>query len=282
MSLRGASTRGSLRAPLAGSDGERENVDMSSIFITGSADGLGLMAARLLIDDGHAVTLHARDAARGEQALAGAPGAAGVLVGDLARMRAVRELADAANAQGRFDAVIHNAGVGYRERRIITEDGFEHILAINVLAPYLLTALMDRSARLVYLSSGMSQMGDPDFDDLQWERRAWNGSQAYSDSKLMDAALASAVARRWPQVSANAVDPGWVATKMGGAGAPGDLAEGPRTQAWLAGDPTTASVSGGYFYHRRPREPAPLVDDEAFQEQLLTRCGELTGVTLPG
>jgi NAD(P)-dependent dehydrogenase (short-subunit alcohol dehydrogenase family) len=85
---------------------------MSRVFITGSADGLGLMAARLLIADGHEVLLHARSRARGEEALLGAPGAAGVLVGDLSSIRQTRELADSVNAEGRFDAVIHNAGVG--------------------------------------------------------------------------------------------------------------------------------------------------------------------------
>ena len=112
----------------------------------------------------------------------GAPGAAGVLVGDLSSIRQTRELADSVNAEGRFDAVIHNAGVGYRERRAETEDGLEHVFVINVLAPFLLTALVERPDRLIYLSSGMHQSGDPDFADLQWEQRRWNSAQAYADS----------------------------------------------------------------------------------------------------
>ena len=113
------------------------------------------MAARLLIADGHEVFLHARSRARGNEALLAAPGAAGVLVGDLSSLRQTRELADSVNAQGRFDAVIHNAGVGYREPRTATEDGLEHVFVINVLAPFLLTALVERPDRLIYLSSGM-------------------------------------------------------------------------------------------------------------------------------
>ena len=245
---------------------------MSRVFITGSADGLGLMAARLLIADGHEVFLHARSRVRGDEALLGAPGAAGVLVGDLSSLRQTRELADSVNAQGRFDAVIHNAGVGYREPRTATEDGLEHVFVINVLAPLLLTALVERPDRLIYLSSGMHQSGDPDFADLQWEQRRWNSAQAYADSKLLDAALAFIVAGRWPEVSANAVEPGWVATKMGGAGAPDDMAEAPLTQVWLAVDSETADITGGYFYHRRPRRPALLAQDRELHQRCSRRA----------
>jgi NAD(P)-dependent dehydrogenase (short-subunit alcohol dehydrogenase family) len=254
---------------------------MSRVFITGSADGLGLMAAELLIADGHEVFLHARSTARAEEALLSAPGAAGALVGDLSSIRETVELADSVNAEGRFDAVIHNAGVGYRERRAETADGLEHVFAINVLAPFLLTALVQRPDRLIYLSSGMHQSGRPDFADLQWEQRRWNGAQAYADSKLLDAALAFIVAARWPEVSANAVEPGWVATKMGGAGAPDDMAQAPLTQVWLAVDAETAGVTGGYFYHRRPRAPAPVAHDRDVHQLLLESCSSLTGVELP-
>ena len=255
---------------------------MTTVLVTGSADGLGLMAARQLIAEGHEVTVHGRSDSRADDARAAAPGAAGTLAGDLSSVLAVRELAAAADEAGPFDGVIHNAGVGFRERRAETDDGLEHVFAINVLAPYLLTALMARPRRLVYLSSGMSRGGDPDVSDLQWERRRWSSSQAYSDSKLMDAALALAVARRRPDVRSNAVDPGWVATRMGGAGAPDDLKLGGETQAWLAaGEDPGADVTGGYLYHRRPREVNRLARDEAFQDRLLEACAELTGVELP-
>jgi NAD(P)-dependent dehydrogenase (short-subunit alcohol dehydrogenase family) len=131
-----------------------------------------------------------------------------------------------------------------------------------------------------YLSSGMHQAGAPDFADLQWEQRRWDDAQAYSDSKLLDAALAFIVATRWSDVAANAVEPGWVATKMGGAGAPDDLTQGPLTQVWLAASPETAEITGGYFYHQRPRRPAPLAHDNKLQQLLLESCASLTGVTL--
>jgi NAD(P)-dependent dehydrogenase (short-subunit alcohol dehydrogenase family) len=181
------------------------------------------MAANLLIEQGHDVILHARSPARAADARAAAPGASGVLVGDLASIAQTRRLADQLGEAGPFDAFIHNAAVGYREpRREVTGD-LEHVFAVNTLAPYLLTALTTRPARLVFLSSGLHRQGEVRFDDLQYERRRWSGTQAYADSKLYDAVLAAAVAARWPEVYSNAVEPGWVATKMGGPGAPDDL-----------------------------------------------------------
>jgi NAD(P)-dependent dehydrogenase (short-subunit alcohol dehydrogenase family) len=255
---------------------------MAKVLITGSADGLGLMAAQQLVAAGHEVVVHGRDRERADDALRAAPGAAGALEGDLSSIAETRSVADQANAAGPFDAVIHNAAVGFRERRIETVDGLEHVFAINVLAPYLLTALIAAPARLVYLSSGMHHGGDPDLSDLEWKRRQWSGAQAYSDSKLFDLALALAVARRWPSVRSNAVEPGWVATKMGGRGAPDDLDLGADTQAWLAtSDDPAATVTGGYFYHRRPRAFDPAAADVALQDGLLGVCAELTEVTLP-
>jgi NAD(P)-dependent dehydrogenase (short-subunit alcohol dehydrogenase family) len=255
---------------------------MSRVLITGSADGLGLLAARRLLGEGHDVVLHARNDSRAADARQAAPGAASVLVGDLAGIDETRKLAEQATAAGPFDAVIHNAAVGYRERRRqVTADGLAHVFAVNVLAPYLLTALVPAPARLVYLSSGMHRSGDPDLADLQWERKRWNGSQAYADSKLWDTVLAFAVARRWPAVRSNAVDPGWVATKMGGRGAPDDLEQGAVTQAWLAtSDDPGATGTGGLFHHQRPRDTHPAAHDPAVQEGLLAACAALTGVEL--
>lgn len=257
---------------------------MSRVLVTGSADGLGRLAAAQLVREGHEVVLHARSEARGRQALDGVPDAAGVLIGDLASIAQTHALAERANAGGRFDAVIHNAALGYQvSDRSETEDGLAAVFAVNVLAPYLLTALMTRPDRLVYLSSGMHTGGDPALDDLQWRERRWNGVQAYSDSKLFDLVLAYAVARRWPEVRSNGVTPGWVATKMGGRGAPDDLELGADTQAWLAvSDDPAARVSGRYLYHRTERAADPAASDPAVQDGLLAACAGLTGVELPG
>jgi NAD(P)-dependent dehydrogenase (short-subunit alcohol dehydrogenase family) len=255
---------------------------MSTVFITGSADGLGAMAARRLVAEGHEVVLHARSPQRADEAMREVPGAAAALHGDLSSIEQIRGVAEQAQARGRFDAVIHNAGVGYREpRRIETVDGLSHLFAINVLAPYLLTALMAWPQRLVYLSSGMHRGGDPSTDDLQWTTRRWQGAQAYSDSKLFDTALAFAVARRHPELLSNAVTPGWVATKMGGAGAPDDLSQGDETQAWLAvSDDAAAQATGQLFYHLRPIDASPAASDADVQDRLLDACRGLTGESL--
>jgi len=255
---------------------------MARVFITGSADGLGKMAAQLLVEEGHKVVLHARNDARGKDAMTGVPGAETVVIGDLSSVRQSQSVADQVNALGAFDAVIHNAAVGYREgRRIETENGLPHVFAINTLAPYILTALIHKPKRLVYLSSGLHQQGDARLKDLRWEHRSWQGLQAYSDSKLHDVLLAFAVARLWPDVLSNAVEPGWVATKMGGPSATDDLDQGHRTQAWLAiSDDAEAKVSGEYFYHMRRRTPKVATRDVSVQNRLLDECRKLSGVNL--
>jgi NAD(P)-dependent dehydrogenase (short-subunit alcohol dehydrogenase family) len=256
---------------------------VSRVFITGSAAGLGLMAGRLLAGQGHEVTLHARSQARAEDARSALPQAGHVVVGDLSSMEQTRAVAEQVNARGRFDAVIHNAGVGYREpRRAQTADGLEHVFAVNVLAPYLLTALITRPRRLVYLSSGMHTGGSADLADPQWASRRWNGAQAYADSKLFDVLLAFGVARRWRGVRSNSVEPGWVATKMGGPGAPDDLSLAPVTQAWLAvSDDPAALATGQHFYHQRIQPVHPDAHSARYQDALLGYCGELTGTPLP-
>jgi NAD(P)-dependent dehydrogenase (short-subunit alcohol dehydrogenase family) len=256
---------------------------MARILITGSTDGLGLMTATVLAEQGHGVTLHARNHQRAGDARRALPRAEAVVIGDLSTISGMGEVARQANAAGRYDVVIHNVGIGYREpRRVETNDGLEHVFAVNVLAPYLLTALITPPDRLIYVSSGMHRGGDADLSDPQWARRGWNGSQAYSDSKLFDVVLACAVARRWPTVLSNSLEPGWVSTKMGGPGAPDDLSLAPLTQAWLAvNDDPAATVTAGYFYHQRPREVHPAARDVTFQEQLLDYCVSLTGVALP-
>jgi NAD(P)-dependent dehydrogenase (short-subunit alcohol dehydrogenase family) len=216
-----------------------------------------LMAGRLLAEQGHEVVLHTRDERRAADARTTLPSTADVVVGDASRLMDLRRMAQQLNGMGRFDAVIHNVGVGYREpTRILTEDGLPHVLAINVIAPYVLTALLKRPTRLVYLSSGMHHRVQANLSDLTWEKRTWSGSTAYAESKLYDVLLAFAIARRWPEVFSNVLEPGWVATRMGGPGAPDDIDQAHLTQAWLAisNDPD-AMVTGQYFYHMRPRQP---------------------------
>jgi NAD(P)-dependent dehydrogenase (short-subunit alcohol dehydrogenase family) len=243
---------------------------MGKIFITGSADGLGQLSAKLLIEKGHQVVLHARNAERGRDALRKTPGAENILTADLSDIEQTKELAQKVNESGPFDAVIHNAGVYQVSAR--------QIFFINTLAPYILTCLIKKPKRLIYLSSGMHRQGRPNFDNFSKDTK----QISYSDSKLHVLMLSMAVARKWPDVYSNAVDPGWVPTKMGGRGAPDDLQKGYQTQVWLAiSDDEKAKVSGQYFYHQKQSHHNPSADDAALQEKFLMRCEETTGVAFP-
>ena len=254
---------------------------VSYIFITGSTDGLGRAAAGVLMGEGHDVVLHARTLARAAAFGDLAPGAAGVVIGDLASAAETRDLADQVNGIGRMDAVIHNAAVFLEPSRSATADGHAKTLAVNTLAPYLLTALIGRPDRLIYLSSGLHHAGAGSLADIDWTGRRWNATQAYAESKLYVTALALTLARAWPEVLSNAVDPGWVPTKMGGPAATGDLELGYLTQTWLAvSTDAAATVSGGYWYHRQRREPAAETRDPAFQDHLMDQLAALTGVAL--
>ncbi len=239
---------------------------MASVFITGSADGLGLLAANALIREGHRVVLHARDERRGQEAMEKAPGAEGVVTADLSSVDETKRLAEAVNELGRFDAVIHNAAVYHAPAG--------QIHAVNVIAPYVLTCLIERPQRLVYMSSGMHKGGQ--FVPEMFRKRGIT----YSDSKLHVLMLAKAVARRWPEVYSNGVDPGWVPTKMGGPGAPDDLKDGYATQVWLAvSDDDRALVSGRYFYRLQTKPNNPIADDAALQDELIDLCKEMTGLS---
>lgn len=255
---------------------------MARIFITGSSDGLGAAAAKSLVAGGHEVVLHARTAERASGLGELAERAAGVVVGDLAGAAETRAVAEQVNAIGRMDAVIHNAGVYGVPNRGATPEGHAVTLAVNSLAPFLLTALIERPDRLVYLSSGLHRDGEGSLGDIDWKTRRWDSAQAYAETKLHVVALAFALARRWPDVLSNAVDPGWVRTKMGGPSAPVDLETGARTQAWLAaGDDPAARVSGNYWHNLRPEPPAAEAMDAGFQDRLIAALEQLTGVALP-
>jgi NAD(P)-dependent dehydrogenase (short-subunit alcohol dehydrogenase family) len=254
---------------------------MVSVLVTGSTDGIGAETARTLVAGGHRVVVHARNDDRAAAAREAVAGAAAVVVGDAESLAQVRSVAEQASAAGPYDVVIHNLGVGSAERRGVTVDGFERIFQVNVLAPYLLTCLMPRPQRLVYLTSGLEADGVADLDDLHFERKRWDGSQAYCDSKLHDVMLAFAVARLWPEVASNAVDPGWIKTRMGGPGATDELPEGAETQVWLATSDEVATLTGRYLKRRKDLRANAAAYDVALQDRLLAACAGMTGVALP-
>jgi NAD(P)-dependent dehydrogenase (short-subunit alcohol dehydrogenase family) len=256
---------------------------MARVFITGSTDGLGKAAAASLLAAGHEVVLHARSSARAAALGDLAGRVLGVAIGDLASAAEARAVAGQVNAIGRMDAVIHNAGVYSVPTRGSTPEGHATTLAVNTLAPFILTALIERPGRLVYLSSGLHRGGEGPLEDIDWTRRRWDTGRAYAESKLHVVALAFALARRWPDVLSNAVDPGWVRTRMGGRGAPVDIDTGQRTQAWLAvSDDPAARISGRYWHAMGQQAPAALASDQAYQDRLVDMLQEITGVALPG
>lgn len=240
---------------------------MARILVTGATQGLGRGTAEELLAGGHHVVAHGRGAGRLDDL---ADRGADVVLGDLADPEQTRDVAEQVNRLGPVDAVIHNAGVMTGPT----------VLPVNVVAPYLLTALVGTPGRLVYLSSGMHRGGRAGLAGLDWS--GTRPTASYSDSKLFVTTLAAAVARRWARVFSNAVDPGWVPTRMGGPSAPDDLREGRLTQVWLAtADDPEARTSGGYWYHRRHDDRHPAAGDPGFQDRLLDALAEHTGVPLP-
>jgi NAD(P)-dependent dehydrogenase (short-subunit alcohol dehydrogenase family) len=255
---------------------------MAIVFITGSTEGLGRAAAQSLLEDGHQVVLHARSTGRAATIAELASRSAGIVIGDLGSAAEVRSIADQVNALGRMDAIIHNAGVYTERSRSSTPETHAGTLAVNTLAPYMLTALIERPGRLVYLSSGLHRGGEGSLSDLDWKKRTWDPAKAYAESKLHVVALAFALARRWPHVLSNAVDPGWTRTRMGGPGAPVGLDTGQRTQTWLAvSDDPAARVTGRYWHHLRQEQPASEASNPEFQDQLIAKLDGLTSVALP-
>ena len=238
---------------------------MKKIFISGSADGLGFLAAQDLLENGHSVFLHARSSSRAKQLRNKLSQPAEVFIADLSNLAEIHHLAGELNREGGWDAIIHNAGI-YRGHGQV-------MFRVNVLAPYLLTSLVALPDRLIYLSSGMHRGGRPIF------HVTGQNQVTYSDSKFQLTTLMKVVARLKKGIFCNAVDPGWVPTKMGGPGAPDDLTLGYQTQTWLAtSENPEALVTGGYFYHQKQQEPAEKVHDVVIQNKLLEICAEISGI----
>jgi NAD(P)-dependent dehydrogenase (short-subunit alcohol dehydrogenase family) len=238
--------------------------------MSSSAAGLGQMAAKMLTDQDHSVVLHARNAERAGHALSNVPAAEKVLIADLSNIAETKKLAAEVNEMGPFNAIIHNAGV-YRESNSLT-------FAVNSLAPYILTCLIQKPQRLIYLSSGMHLQGNPDLDIVSKDTVNFN----YSDSKLHVLLLSMAAARKWPDVYVNTVNPGWVPTKMGGPNAPDDLQKGAETQVWLTvSNDDKAKVSGRYFFHRNEVNYLLAADDPIVQEKFLKLCEQISGISFP-
>ena len=236
---------------------------MALILVTGASAGLGRNTANALAEAGHDVVSHVRNPTR-LAALTHTVRWKGIVTGNLADPDEIRAVAQQAAEFGRFDTVIHNAD---------TMD-LPEAITVNIVAPYLLTALLDKPARLIYLSSSMHRTGSTDL------RRLAAGTASYDDTKLWVTTLALALAFRWTATSSHAVDPGWVPTCMGGASAPDDLKAGHQTQAWLATQRDLSPPTGGYWYHQQAQRPHPATQDEDFQTRLIEVLEDHTGVPL--
>ncbi|KAL9564640.1 hypothetical protein ACKAV7_011092 [Fusarium commune] len=260
-------------------------VKMARILITGSADGLGLEAARQLVKRNHTVYLHARNARRAAEAKANCPGAAGAFAADLTLVSETKRLAEEVNAVGTFDAIIHNAGMMAGPFRKTPDTGIPAQTAVNLLAPYILTCLLTPPKRLIYIASQLHAEADTSVKDIFWLERGESQFQdfpAYCDSKLHVMLLANAVAGRFKNTSVMSVHPGWVATKLGGEDGPDKLEDGVDTYVMLAEGDYDQSLTGKYFEPKRKlAKPTPQCNEVELQERIIDACESLVGLKLP-
>ncbi len=265
------------------------------ILVTGSTDGIGMETAYRLARQGARVIVHGRNPARGravrdEIRRATDNHAVDLLIADLASQAQVRELAQEVQVRyERLDVLVNNAGV-YEKRRRLTEDGIEMTLAVNHLAPFLLTHLLldlvraSAPARIVNVSSRTHEsVREVDFDNLQGER-SYDGYHAYALSKLGNILLTYDLADRLDasEVTANTLHPGAVNTKLlrAGFGSYGSTPEqGAETPVYLASSPEVEHVTGKYFIDKRPVASSPLSFDERLRKELIRVSQVLTGLT---
>ncbi|HXU72348.1 MAG TPA: SDR family NAD(P)-dependent oxidoreductase [Polyangia bacterium] len=264
---------------------------MKTILVTGSTDGIGREAARVLVGRGERLLVHGRTRDKAERAakeLGGEPVVEPV-AGDFGGLDEVRALAaEVARRAPRLDVLVNNAGI-YAGRRGVSADGFELTLAVNQLAPFLLTHLLidagvvGAGARIVFVSSNVHRsVRALDFEDLD-RTREWDGYGAYADSKLMNVATAFELARRLEarKVAVNAMHPGVIGTKLlhrgfGGSGG-ADVARGAAGEVKLAIDPALEGVSGRYYDMTEESKASALAEDRALQARVYEVCLERTG-----
>lgn len=271
-----------------------------TVLITGATSGIGKATAARLARRGHRVLMAGRTRERGQAAVATVRERATgpkpeLLLADLSEQSEVRELASRVrDVTRRLDVLINNAGTYSRSRRT-TDDGTELQLAVNYLAPFLLTRLLlpllEESApsRVVTVSSMEHRIGRIRFDDLQLEE-GYSGGRAYRQSKLATVMFTRELARRLrgTGVAANAVHPGVAYTKLVdrisklsrlikfALKSPEEAAEGP---VHLAVAPELEGVSGRYFRGTREVCPSRRARDPEAARRLWRRTEELVGLS---
>ena len=280
-------------------------LDARTCVVTGASSGIGKAAAIALARLGATVIAVCRDQARGAAALAdiGAAATAGqpaLELTDLSSQRQVRDLAERLATLDRIDILINNAG-SVNGQRSVTEDGIERTFAVNHLAPFLLTHLLQPAlqanapARVVTVASTAHHGAALDLDDVNAERR-YLPMLSYANSKLANILFTRELARRLNRtgVTANCLHPGTIRTRFGDSGSHAlrlglaiarpflpSAAHGARTAVYLASSPDLDGRTGGYYVNRRLREPSRTARDDDLARRLWDLSEQLTGVTHP-
>jgi len=270
--------------------------------VTGATSGIGKAAATALARMGAQIVLVGRDQGRTEATAAEIGANAAVPpkaeIADLASMEQVHALAGRLGSLERIDVVVNNAGLVLGERRV-TEDGFEHVFAVNHLAPFLLTNLLlprltgSAPARVVTVTSDAHSAANLDLDDPNLEH-GWDSWRSYANSKLANILFTRDLASRLDGtgVTANCAHPGVVRTGFGREGKPllrlgTTIARpfflsperGADTIVYLASSPDVAGETGGYYVKRQRREPSAAARDDAAARRLWDISEKLTGLT---
>jgi NAD(P)-dependent dehydrogenase (short-subunit alcohol dehydrogenase family) len=274
------------------------------VVITGATSGIGQVAAEKLARLGARIVMVARDRSRGDAAMARlrdvTTGAShSIHYADLSRIAEVkRAAAEIAAAEPRIDVLINNAGAMFSQRQL-TEDGLELTFATNHMSYFVMThglreRLLASDARVINTSSAAHRNARLDFNDLQIAN-GFSGFSAYSRSKLCNILFTRELARRFarlnPNVTANSLHPGFVATRFGDQSG-GRLSsvfrflklfaispeKGAKTIVYLASSDEVSTISGRYFYKCRPETPTPAAQDDEAARRLWQETARLTGI----